>query len=139
MKSPLPFAILLSVSPCVFALEVVQAEFGVFDASDPQRMVFSRTSVIPLREGQRYGWVIQLAGAKSSVSVYEEYLSPNQAGDDLQIPLEKRTLLGQRRLAPIDGQIFGEWTVSARDTSGTRTLEVFVEGQSAARFEFELQ
>lgn len=45
----------------VSAVEIVAAEFGVFDASDPKRVVFEQTQVIPHREGQRYGWMIEFA------------------------------------------------------------------------------
>ena len=45
------FACLFFVSAKVFALEVASAEFGVFDASDPQRVVFSPATVVPRREG----------------------------------------------------------------------------------------
>ena len=37
------------------AVDVVSAEFGVFDASNPREEVFEPTSQVPRREGQRYG------------------------------------------------------------------------------------
>ena len=142
------FACLFFVSSTLFALEVVSAEFGVFDASDPQRVVFSPATVVPRREGQRYGWMIELRGAGRSVSVREEYLLPSRveekrtesaAGTQLVIPLDRRSQVSQRQLVPVDGRIWGEWEVGPQEPAGKRQLEVIVDGQLAASFSFELR
>lgn len=149
MKRWLLLAVLLvSLSARVFALEVVTAEFGIFDASDPQRVVFEPSRVVPHKEGQRYGWMIELRGAKRSVSVREEYLLPSRAiegrtdsaeGTKLVIPLERRSQVSQRQLVPVDGRIFGEWSLGPQEPRGLRRLDVVVEGQVAASFEFEVK
>lgn len=145
---PFLFIFLFSASLRAFAFEIVLAEFGVFDASDPLRVVFSQTAVVPFREGQRYGWMIELAKAGRSVSVREEYLLPGKVAEEqeesdngttLVIPMEKRKQISQRQLVPVDGRIFGEWSIGPGDVAGTRRMEVIVEGQSAALFEFEVR
>ncbi|MDR3300651.1 MAG: hypothetical protein LBU43_11820 [Candidatus Accumulibacter sp.] len=145
--APLLFA-LCSVSPPVFAFEVVAAEFGVFDASDPERVIFSPATVVPRREGQRYGWMIELRGTGRSVSVREEYLLPGRAsagpvesdkGTTLVIPLDRRSQVSQRQLVPVDGRIYGEWSIGPQEPAGTRRLEVVVEGRIAASFAFEVR
>ena len=132
----------------VSAVEIVAAEFGVFDASDPKRVVLEQTQVIPHREGQRYGWMIELRGVKRSVSVREEYLLPSKAieqrtdtsdGARVVIPMERRSQVSQRQLVPVDGRIFGEWSIGAQEPAGPRRLDVVVEGQVAASFEFEVR
>ena len=142
------FLWLFAVSFSVSAVEVVAAEFGVFDASDPQRVVFEPTRVIPHREGQRYGWMIELRGVKRSVSVREEYLLPSKAieqrtdtpdGAKLVIPLERRNQVSQRQLVPVDGRIVGEWSIGPQEPPGRRQLDVVVEGRVAASFEFEVR
>ena len=139
---------LFVISFNALAVEVVSAEFGVFDASDPQRVVFEPTRVVPHREGQRYGWMIELRGAKRSVSVREEYLLPSKAieqrrdapdGVKLVIPLERRNQVSQRQLVPVDGRIYGEWSIGPQEPPGRRQLDVVVEGQVAASFEFEVR
>jgi hypothetical protein len=139
---------LLSASFNVSAVEVVAAEFGVFDASDPQRVIFEPTRIVPHREGQRYGWMIELRGAKRSVSVREEYLLPSRAvegrtdsaeGTKLVIPLDRRNQVSQRQLVPVDGRIYGEWSIGPQEPPGRRQLDVVVEGQVAASFEFEVR
>jgi hypothetical protein len=139
---------LFSLSADVLALELVAAEFGLFDASDPLRVVFSPADVVPRREGQRYGWMIELRGAPRSVSVREEYLSPSRAaealtesaeGMKLVIPLEQRSQISQRQLVPVDGRIFGEWSVEPREPTGPRRLEVIVEEKAVVVFDFEVR
>lgn len=139
---------LFAASYGVWAVEVVAAEFGVFDASDPLRVVFEPTRVIPHRDGQRYGWMIELRGVKRSVSVREEYLLPSKAiehrtetpdGVKLVIPLERRNQVSQRQLVPVDGRIYGEWSIGPQEPPGRRQLDVVVEGQVAASFEFEVR
>jgi hypothetical protein len=139
---------LCSVSPPVFAFKVVSAEFGVFDASDPERVISSPATVVPRREGQRYGWMIELRGTGRSVSVREEYLLPGRAsegltesaeGTKLVIPLDRRSQVSQRQLVPVDGRIYGEWSIGPQEPVGTRRLEVVVEGRIAVSFEFEVR
>jgi len=142
------FLVLSAVAFKASAVEVVSAEFGVFDASDPQRVVFEQTRVIPHREGQRYGWMIELRGVKRSVSVREEYLLPSKTieqrtdtngGAKLVIPMERRNQVSQRQLVPVDGRIYGEWSIGSQEPPGRRQLDVVVEGQVAASFEFEVK
>ena len=144
----LVFLWLFAASFGVSAVEVVSAEFGVFDASNPQRVVFEQTRVVPHREGQRYGWMIELRGVKRSVSVREEYLLPSKVleqrtdtpgGAKLVIPMERRSQVSQRQLVPVDGRIYGEWSIGPQEPPGRRQLDVVVEGQVAASFEFEVK
>ena len=144
----LVFLMLFAFSFNAPAVEIVAAEFGVFDASDPQRVVFEQTQVIPHREGQRYGWMIELRGVKRSVSVREEYLLPSFAieqrteaadGVKLVLPLERRNQVSQRQLVPVDGRIYGEWSIGPQEPAGARQLDVVVEGQVAASFPFEVK
>ncbi|MDR1708479.1 MAG: hypothetical protein LBS70_02030 [Candidatus Accumulibacter sp.] len=139
---------LLALSPGGWALEVVSAEFGVFDASDPEQVVFTESNVVPRREGQRYGWTIELRGAGRAVGVREEYLLPSAAkekisesrkGTRVTIPVERRRQVSQRQIVPVAGRIWGEWTLTPDDPPGPRRLEVIVEGQKAATFDFEVE
>ena len=139
---------LLVASFGVAAAEIVAAEFGVFDASDPKRVVFEQTQVIPHREGQRYGWMIVLRGVKRSVSVREEYLLPSKAieqrtdtsdGARVVIPMERRSQVSQRQLVPVDGKIYGEWAIGPNEPAGHRHLQVLIEGQPVASFEYDVK
>jgi hypothetical protein len=130
-------------------VEIVSAEFGIFDASTPGELAFEPTAVVPQREGQRYGWIIELRTKKRSLSVREEYLLPtaataagtkmNAAGDRLDVPLPRRNQVSQRQLVPVDGRIYGEWAIGPGEPAGRRHLQVIVEGEVAGSFEYEVK
>ena len=130
------------------SVEIVSAEFGTFDASNPQEMVFEPTLVVPHRQGQRYGWVIEVRTSQRALSVAEEYLLPNPAtagkapdssGATADIPQQRRNQVSQRQLVPVDGKIYGEWAVGPGEPAGHRHLQVLVEGQVAASFEYDVK
>ena len=127
-------------------LDIIHAEFGVFDAGNPGELVFEPSLVVPLRVGQRYGWIIELATAKRALSVREEYLlpmpersAPDLLSESLGISLARRNQVSQRQLVPVDGKIYGEWAVGPAEPPGHRHLQVVVEGQVAASFEFDVK
>lgn len=126
------------------AVEVVSTEFGIFDDSVKDELAFEATAVVPHRVGQRYGWVIGLRTKKRSVSVREEYLLPSAAtagasGDIVTIPLDRRSQVSQRQLVPVGGKIYGLWSVGPQEPAGHRRLDVVIEGQVAASFEYEVK
>jgi hypothetical protein len=135
--------------PVPAPVEIVSAEFGIFDASTPGELAFEPTDVVPQREGQRYGWIIELRTKKRSLSVREEYLLPtaaseagsklNAAGDRLDVPLPRRNQVSQRQLVPVEGRIYGEWAIGPGEPPGRRHLQVIVEGEVAGSFEYEVK
>lgn len=138
-------ALPLPVQPPV---EIVNAEFGLFDTDNPREMLFEPATVVPHRRGQRYGWVIEVRSAKRSLSVSEEYLLPNPAktqkapdllGESLNVAFERHSQVSQRQLVPVDGKIYGEWEVGPNEPAGHRHLQVIIEGQVAASFEYEVK
>jgi len=143
-------AVLASATIHAQTVDILNAEFGLFDASNPKELVFEPTRVVPLREGQRYGWIVQLRSRQRTVAVREEYILPNAGteagprGDlkheaSLNIPLPRRSQVSQRQLTPKDGQIVGEWSVGPGEPPGRRHLQVIVEGIVAASFEYEVK
>ena len=128
------------------AVEIVHAEFGTFDASSPDDLVFTPGNVVPHREGQRYGWVIELRSGKRSVAVREEYVQGAVAkpiedpfSDSLSIPVAKRNQVSQRQLVPVDNLIFGEWAIGPKEPAGHRHLRVVIEDQAAVDFEYDVK
>ena len=143
MMALLPVASGFAATP----VEVIRAEFGIFDASNPQTPAFLPTNIVPLRKGQHYGWVIQLRTGLRSLSVSEEYLlapraaheSAQDGGKTIVIPMARRNQVSQRQLVPIDGQIVGEWEIGPGEPPGRRHLQVLIEGEVAASFEYEVR
>ena len=121
------------------AVDVVRAEFGVFDPDPTGELVFSPTGRVPHVDGQRYGWLIELRTRQRTVAVREEYLLPsNVAAEPGLIPLPRRNQVSQRQLVPVGGRIYGEWAIGPREPAGRRHLQVIVEGRLAGDFEFEV-
>ncbi len=128
-------------------VQIIGAEFGLFDASNPKRFVFEPGQVVPHKEGQRYGWIIEVRTKKRSLEVREEYILPTaatEAGTTMgpaggTIPLPRRHQVSQRQLVPMRGQIYGEWAIGPGEPAGKRHLQVIVEGQIAGSFEYEVK
>jgi hypothetical protein len=129
-------------------VEIVSAEFGTFDASNPRELVFEPTNVIPHKVGQRYGWIIEVRTSKRALSIREEYVLPaaskppqttDPISESLNIPFQRRNQVSQRQLVPVDGKIYGEWAVGPNEPAGHRHLEVVVEGQPGASFEYDVK
>ena len=127
-------------------VEILNAEFGLFDARNEKSLVFVPTHTVPHREGQRYGWVIELRTRQRAVSVSEEYIlppppenKPDALAESLGLTNERRTQVSQRRLVPVEGKIYGEWAIGPQEPAGKRTLQVIVEGAEPVRFEYEVK
>jgi len=97
-------------------VEIISAEFGIFDASTPGELAFEPTDVVPHQIGQRYGWSIEVRTTRRSLAVREEYLlpptTPVPAASDplsasLNIPNQRRSQVSQRQLVPVGGRIYG--------------------------------
>jgi hypothetical protein len=63
----------------------------------------------------------------------------NPISENLNIPLQRRNQVSQRQLVPVDGRIFGEWSVGPGEPAGHRHLQVVIEGEVAASFEFDVK
>jgi hypothetical protein len=140
-------------------VDIVSSQFGIFDASTPGELSFEPTTLIPRVMGQRYGWIIELKTSKRNVSVREEYLialpakgaastsngsnnteaEKDEYLDSFRQAPQRRNQVSQRQLAPVDGQIYGEWFVGKNEPAGHRRLQVFVEGKLAATFEYDMK
>lgn len=142
------YAVAAPVDPKDAAVEIVSAEFGLFDDSNALEPVFEPGSVVPHRVGQRYGWMIELRTSRRSVSVREEYVLPNGSktqgptdpiSESLNLPAQRRNQVSQRQLVPVEGKIYGQWAIGSSEPAGHRQLQVVIEGQVAASFEFDVR
>jgi len=128
---------------------IVNTEFGLFDDRNPRELVFEPGDVVPHQVGQRYGWIIEVRTTKRSLSVSEEYLLPsaapthppaaNSSAEVWNIPQARRNQVSQRQLVPVDGKIYGEWAIGPNEPAGHRHLQVLIEGQVAASFEYDVK
>ena len=138
----------LAATPDPAAVEIISAEFGIFDTSTPGELAFTPAMIVPHTLGQRYGWVIEVRTSRRSLAVREEYLllptaPPPQASDplsaSLNIAVQRRNQVSQRQLVPVNGRIFGEWAIGPQEPAGHRHLQVVIEGQVSADFEYDVE
>jgi hypothetical protein len=134
--------------PVEAPVEIISAEFGTFEQSKPNELIFEPTGFVPHKQGQRYGWVIEVRTSKRTLSVREEYLiaeptpapkNPDALNESLNIPSQRRNQVSQRQLVPVEGRIYGEWSIGPNEPPGRRHLHVVIEGQSAASFKYEVK
>jgi hypothetical protein len=127
------------------AVEILDAAFGVFDASSDWPPAFTPAAVVPCLPGQAYGWTLRVKTAQPQVRWREEFTlpaaprswgasDPNRAlSDDARVAVTDRTE------APEDGVIRNIWTVAPGDPKGAYEIKVTVEGVAPVTFRFEVR
>ena len=140
--------VLAAANAMAAAPEVVRAEFGLFTPKGASDLQFEPTRIVPHKAGTRYGWVIELRSDKRRLDVSEEYLlsAPAQsetakmdATDGRVVSFARRNPVSHRQLVPRDGLIFGEWEIGPDEPPGKRHLQVLIEGEAVADFEYEVR
>ena len=127
--------------------EVVSAEFGLFNSTSSTAADFAPTAVVPLTPNQGYGWVMRLRTAKPKIQWREEFTLPASPGTwGVPEPLgtravseDGRTSVTEREVSPDQGLIYNSWAVAPGDPKGRYVIRVFVEGDLAKVFEFDVQ
>ncbi len=116
--------------------EAVQIEFlgnafGLFDTTGGQ-MKFSPGGVVPLVEGQAYGWVLRIRTAPATWGESEP-IGTRKLSDDARVSITERSV------EPINGVLFNSWAVAKGDPPGKYEIRVFVENRLVATFDFEVR
>ena len=111
------------------AVEIVSAEFGLFNALETGRPPFISTPLVPLQEGQAYGWVIVLKTSDKTVRWREEF---TPAGKDSAAVTEREVTL-------YNGAVFNSRPIARGDPAGTYRMRVTVNGELVRTFEFRVE
>jgi hypothetical protein len=134
-------------APAVPDVEIIKAEFGIFEDDGSDQLGFGATSEIPFTHGQPYGWLIEVRTTRKSLAVREEVLMPQDTvaasgsnESDLAMPAMRESLLSlnERRVPVSDGMIFGERRIRAEDKAGRYRLRVYVERKLTATFDYSV-
>ena len=112
-------------------VEVVSAEFGLFNALETGRPPFIATPLVPLVVDQSYGWVIVLKTSAKTVRWREEFI---RAMSD-----EGRPTITEREVTLHNGVIFNSWSVAQGDPTGTYRMRISIEGKLVRTFEFRVE
>lgn len=122
--------------------KVLKAEFGVVVPGG-----FQPTTKVPFRDGQSFGWVIQLDTKRDLIRWREELRLPSapqtwQADEKSgkhTVSADRRTSTLEREARIENGLIYNFWQVSPGDPKGRYTLRLMLEGMLVSTFEFDVE
>lgn len=125
-------------------ITVKKAEFGIL-RDDRHGMSFIPTNKVPLREGKRYGWRIQLQDNQNQVTWREVLQLPKlpntwstASGENFSILPNGREAVTKRTQLAHKGVIENFWTIAAGDPTGKHTISVYIDNRRIGFFEFEI-
>jgi hypothetical protein len=143
-----PAFALVDETPPMPDIEVLHADFGLFNPSPTGDLMLTPSAVVPLKKGQHYGWSIVLRTSKPKVRWREELTLPSPpstwANDELPaasqaISQDRMTSIVELDTIPIDGVIENIWEVTPGDPKGHYIIRVTIDGGNQQVFEFDLR
>ncbi len=128
-------------------LEVLRADFGLFDTTPSGSWILTTTTSVPLKVGQHYGWSILLKTTKPVVRWREEFTLPSApvtwGGGDSPDP--RRTVSADRKTSVLEVEAVPKrntidhmWEVVAGDPEGHYVIRVTIDGANEQVFEFDV-
>jgi hypothetical protein len=131
-------------TPPPVAFRIVKAEFGVLAPGG-----FQPSTRVPLREGQGFGWVIELTAAKDRLRWREEIRLPaapeewrfedKDKDSRHSLSADRRTSILERESRIVDGVIYNFWQISRGDPKGRYSMRIMIEGLLVSTFEFDVE
>ncbi|WP_201447918.1 hypothetical protein [Calothrix sp. PCC 7507] len=127
------------------AITVNKAEFGVERVDSPGKFTFIPTMRVPFREGNRYGWRIQLKDYKGEVTWKEILRLPKRpetwgttSTENFAISPTGEEAVTTRTVKTTDGVIKNFWTITPGDPPGKHKIEVYAGDRLLGSFDFEI-
>ena len=142
--------LVLVISTQSQAASVKAAEFlvSLHDREGNQTMIY-QSNLVPLIPNRVcYGWRIRLASDKGLIKFKEIFSLPTEPefwggeNDEFSpnaIAKDRKTSVTERFAYVKDGWISHSWCVAKGDPEGKYTMEVYIEGEFAKRFDFEVR
>lgn len=127
-------------SPAPF--RVLKAEFGIIVPGG-----FRPSTKVPLKDGQGFGWVIQLETPRDTVRWREDLRLPaapqtwhaDEASGKHTMSADRRTSTLERNARVENGMIYNLWQISPGDPRGRYTVRVMIEDLLVSTFEFDVE
>ena len=128
-------------------IEIYRAEFGLFSRGGRGQPFFTPGTKVPLKEGQAYGWLIQVGTNQSKVKWREELTLPSAPqtwgnADKAKAPRlsdDRKTSVTEGEAEPTVGLISHSWRVAPGDPKGRYTIRLVLEDNLSRTFEFHVE
>ncbi|ABA24417.1 conserved hypothetical protein [Trichormus variabilis ATCC 29413] len=126
-------------------INISKAEFGVVVRDAEGKFNFTPTIRVPLVEGSKYGWRIQIRDVKGQVTWREVLRLPKPPetwatdnGENFTLSADGTEAVTKRTQLPKDGVIENFWTIAPGDPPGKHIIYVYVDDHLVGNFEFEI-
>jgi hypothetical protein len=136
---------LISQSNNAKPITVNKAEFGLVRVDSKGKFSFTPTIRVPLQEGVKYGWRIQLQNYKGEVKWREVLRLPKPPetwatddGENLTLSADGSEAVTNRIESTTDGVIENFWTIAPGDPIGKHRIQVYINDRLIAAFDFEI-
>lgn len=122
--------------------KVLKAEFGLVGPGG-----FQPSTKVPFKEGQSFGWVIQLDTRRDTVKWREELRLPaapqswqaDASSGKHTVSADRKTSILEREAKVENGLIYNFWQIAPGDPRGRYTMRVMLEGMLVSSFEFDVE
>lgn len=136
-----------AAAPAPAAVEVVDAQFGVFGIDPNGRRVLLETARLPAVAAEPYGWYIVYKTSKPTIVWREEFELPEPPptwgiGEALgvyTISPDRKTAVTERIVPTRVGFIANEWRYAPGDPIGKHAMRVYIDGQLVKDFRFAIE
>ncbi|MBD2343880.1 hypothetical protein [Anabaena subtropica] len=127
------------------AITITKVEFGVASRDSEGKINLTPTIRVPLEEGNKYGWRIQILDVKGEVTWREVLRLPKppetwatDSGENFTLSADGTEAVTKRTQLPKDGVIENFWTIAPGDPPGKHIIYVYVDERLVGNFEFEI-
>ncbi|MCL2523567.1 MAG: hypothetical protein FWF20_01935 [Betaproteobacteria bacterium] len=141
-----PAAATRPAAPSASQVQVLSADFGLFQLTENEEWDFAPARTVPLAVGQAYGWMVKLKTAQTKVKWREELTLPAPPEVWSNTPQGQHTLSSDRRVSvtegesePIQGAIYSSWSVAPGDPKGRYIIRLSIENATPIVFEFDVE
>jgi hypothetical protein len=122
--------------------KVLKAEFGLVAPGG-----FRPSTKVPLKDGQGFGWVIQLDTKRETIRWREELRMPaapqtwqaDENGRGHSVSADRKTSILEREARLENGLIYNFWQISPGDPKGRYSMRVMIEGMLVSTFDFDVE
>jgi hypothetical protein len=120
--------------------------FGIITQNQKGEETFEPTNIVPLVEGQSYGWIIKLSSGHTKVKLKEVFELPaspdtwggGEASGEHEISEDRKVAITEREVDVERGYIQNFWSVAPGDPVGDYVIRVYVNGLLLETFTFRV-